>query len=300
MASFTLPQIDAEIRHTLEARQRAIARRKHLLAAQLLTKVQRLRRQRALLLGRVASRRTTSRGTPVKVSFWSRFSRGAGKPPRGVRDPYAGVEPNQKNAPTLAAFYYAKSRKAVLTRAARAYFLLRLEQVKPFLPHKTGPAKMMEAAKAHRRMAARAAMSRNTAAATRLASQAEVLEQKARSMAIQGAMPSTAQEIDAEIEDVPPGEVTSKDTAPESAEASSAEGSAVTEGSEASESPWYKRPLVWGVGVAALVGLAAFSGKGKGGRSSSSFTKKSFVLTSSPRRSGGKTRSPSTSLTRSL
>lgn len=283
-----IAQIDAEIRRTSDARAKALARRRRILAASLATKIKRLQKERARLAGQIAYKGGGSRKISLP-SLPSVFSRGANRPPPGVRDPYAGVQPTAKNAATLAAFYYARSKKRLITRAARAYYLLRLSQVKSFLPGKTGPGKLVEAAKQHRKMALRAKLQRNFAAATRFTAQAASLEQQARSMEIQ----SASEPKDYYTEDTSPG-----DSAVEPAD--------VTESSSdvavAEEKPWYMNPLVWGGGVVGLIVLAkAAGGKGKGGGSVSrkSYTVSKVSRSGARSRSGGGART-STSLTRSL
>lgn len=290
-----IQQIDAEIRRTVDARRRAAALRKLRLVSQLNLKLISLRRERARLLSRTkyapkkgvveTSTSSSSAGRRFQLrDLLPSFRRSANKPPVGVIDRYAGVEPTAKNAPTLAAYYHARAKRRVQSRQARAYFLLRLEAVKPFLPNKTGPGKLVEAAKAQRQAASRAAGRKDYAASTRFSEQAQRLEQMARSLAIQESSASEAPPAD---EDTPETEAAATELE---------EGSAAT---DAVEEPWYMNPLAWlGGGVVGLLVLSKMGGKG-GGKGSTSSTRKSYVVKSSSARSF-KPRVTSTSLTRSL
>lgn len=287
MDPIRIKQIDAEIRSTIDAQRRARALRKMRLASQLEMKLIRLRRERARLLAQVryaprkteVSEKRRFRLRDLLPSFSLR--RSADKPPVGVIDRYAGVEPTAKNASTLAAYYYARAKRRVQSRQARAYFLLRLEAVKPFLPSKSGPGKLIAAARAQRQAAMRAASRKDYASSTRLSEQAQRLEQMARSLAIQEASPSEVAPTDEELP-------------AESEEAAASETETSTLPEEGEEKPWYMSPLVWAGGVVGMI-LLSGAGGGKGaGKSSTSSVRKSYVVKSSAPRGA------STSLSRSL
>lgn len=291
-----IKQIDEEIRLTLDALRAAQARRQIRVAARLNAKLMGLRRERKRLL---ASVRYTPERRPVasavvkkeRFQLWDllpkfSLSRSADKPPVGVVDRYAGVSPTKENAPTLAAYYYARAKRRIQSKQARAYFLLRLEAVKPYLPSKSGPGKLIAAAQARRQAARRAVGRKAYALSTRLTEQAASLEQQARSMAIQEAsaekMPSAEEEAPAD--ESLPAETTTEDSAttPED------------------EKPWYMSPLVWAGGVVGLIVIAKAGGKGKGAsKGSTSSVRKSYVVKSSAARTSAPRRT-STSLTRSL
>lgn len=292
-----IKQIDEEIRLTLDALRAAQARRQIRVAARLNAKLVGLRRERKRLLTSVRytpERRPVASAVVKKERFqlWDllpkfSLSRSADKPPIGVIDRYAGVSPTKENAPTLAAYYYARAKRRIQSKQARAYFLLRLEAVKPYLPSKSGPGKLIAAAQARRQAARRAVGRKAYALSTRLTEQAASLEQQARSMAIQEAsaekMPS-AKEEEASADESLPTETTTEDSAttPED------------------EKPWYMSPLVWAGGVVGLIVIAKAGGKGKeASKGSTSSVRKSYVVKSSAARTSAPRRT-STSLTRSL